>query len=162
METAWNRTFKESLPENMILYDMVLTDASGIPLTKLGTRTLHVVIPLPAEFAGQEVKAVSVDRNGQLQYVTAKRVLLQGTDALLLQTTQPSQTGIYMTGEPAAEEEVEEAEVYLEAQAQAPGKTAAPEIPPAVKILVSVAFGVSGVWLIGSTFTRRKESQDQT
>ncbi len=57
-----DRSFEEGL-----LFDMVLTDSSGIPITKLGNQGLEVAFPLPEGFDGYELSLYTCDRNGQLE-----------------------------------------------------------------------------------------------
>ena len=57
-----DRTF-----ENMICYDLVLTDSSDIPITKLGNQGLEVGIPIPDEMKGKSLVVLTCDRNGQLE-----------------------------------------------------------------------------------------------
>jgi len=99
MKKAWERTMEKAWPESMMLYGLELTDDSGIPLTRLGQHVLTVTIPLSGALKGQEVKAVTIDRNGQLEAVAAKRCLLEnGEEALSIRTGDPSLLGIYGTG----------------------------------------------------------------
>lgn len=116
MRRAWERVMQKDFPEDMVLFDMNLTDASGVPLTKLGVQTLTVTIPMPEPLAGKAVKAVTTDRNGQLEAVDVTRVLQNGEEALCIRTTRPSAVGIYPVGE-AAGEELQEMAVSMEAQA---------------------------------------------
>lgn len=116
MRRAWERVMQKDFPEDMVLFDMNLTDASGIPLTKLGVQTLTVTIPMPETLAGKEVKAVTTDRNGQLEAADVTRVLQNGEEALCIRTTRPSAIGIYPVGE-ADGEELQEMTVSMEAEA---------------------------------------------
>ena len=50
-----------------VLYDLVLTDSSGIPITKLGNQGLEVAIPVPDSLKGKKLFVLTVDRNGQLE-----------------------------------------------------------------------------------------------
>lgn len=122
MRKAWERVMEDAFPSSMAVYELTLSDASGIPLTKLGLQTLTVTIPVPDSLKGQELKAVTADRNGQLETVAATRVLLNGEEALCIQTTRPSVLGIYSVGE-AGTEELMEMSVSVEAAAAPHGET---------------------------------------
>lgn len=122
LRKAWERVMEDAFPDSMLIYELTLSDESGIPLTKLGLQTLTVTIPVPDSLKGQELKAVTVDRNGQLETVAATRVLLNGEEALCIQTTRPSVLGIYSVGEAGAEE-LTEMSVSMEAAAVPLGGT---------------------------------------
>lgn len=103
VEAAWKRAMNGEMPENMAVYDLRLTDNSGIPLTKLGRSGLNVVLPLPESLAGQELKLVMLDRNGQLEAVGVERVMLEGTECFRFRTTHLAVFGIYGVGPSGAE-----------------------------------------------------------
>lgn len=116
MRRAWERVMDTAFPEDMVLYDMELTDTGGIPLTKLGLQTLTVTFPVPEALKGKAVSAVTTDRNGQLEAVSVTRALQNGAEVLCIRTTKPSQVGIYSVGE-ADGEELQELTVAVEAAA---------------------------------------------
>lgn len=98
MQSAYQRIGRITLPESILIYDLQLTDDSGIPVTKLGKQVLTVTLPLPESLAGENVRAVTLDRNGQLENVKSRRVSLDGTDAVSFETTHLSLFGIYGDG----------------------------------------------------------------
>ncbi len=108
LKKAYERSYKKGLPDDIVVYDLTLTDSSKIPLTKLGKQALTVSIQLPEELRNQGIKVVTLDRNGQLEYVPSKRVLVENREAVQFETYHLSLFGIYGTGEEADEELLEE------------------------------------------------------
>lgn len=100
LETAYKRCFQKELPDDIIVYDLRLTDESRIPLTKLGKQCLTVMLPLSEIFAGENIKIITPDRNGQLEELDVERVTLDGADAVRFQTTHPALVGIYRDKSP--------------------------------------------------------------
>lgn len=94
MGAAFLRTLGTELPQGMEIYDLELTDASGIPLRKLGGQALTVVLPVPESLAGQEWRVFALDRNGQLEELTAQRMEVDGAEAVRFEMTFVSQIGI--------------------------------------------------------------------
>ena len=95
MESAFLRSYQSGIPEDMVLYGLTLTDASGIPLTKLGSQLLSVTIPVPEALQGQELCVVALDRNGQLERVDAERITEEDRDMLRIGMNQVTTVGIY-------------------------------------------------------------------
>lgn len=120
MEKACRRAFGTGLPSDMTLYDLTLTDSSGIPLTKLGTQTLTVILPVPAQLIGQNLKILTLDRNGQAEAVPAERVSLNGTEAVRFQVNHLSLFGIYGAGAAGAQEELLEASTDIQRLSASP------------------------------------------
>lgn len=119
VETAWRRAMNGEMPENMTVYDLQLTDNSGIPLTKLGRSGLNVVLPLPESLSGQELKMVTLDRNGQLEAVGVERVMLEGVECFRFRTTHLSLFGVYGVG--PAKSEIREVNVSMNSMSAGPG-----------------------------------------
>lgn len=119
VQTAWRRAMNGEMPENMAVYDLQLTDNSGIPLTKLGRSGLNVILPLPESLSGQELKMVTLDRNGQLEAVGVERVMLEGVECFRFRTTHLSLFGVYGVG--PAESEIREVNVSMNSMSAGPG-----------------------------------------
>ncbi len=115
MEKAWMRAFSEQLPRDMVCYDVTLTDASRLPVSKLGRQMLTVTIPVPESLLGQQLRAVAVDRNGQLEKIEISKGLQNGKEVLRIQTYQVSSIGIYGIGVDAGE--LQELSVSVQAAA---------------------------------------------
>lgn len=151
VEAAWKRAMKSKMPENMVVYDLQLTDNSGIPLTKLGRSGLTVVLPLPESLSGQELKLVTLDRNGQLEAVGVERVMLDGTECFRFRTTHLSLFGVYGVGN--SESEIREVSVYMNSMSAGPGESGEggsaiillKAAVGAVMLLVGLGLFVSGV-----------------
>ena len=89
MEAAFLRAYQSGIPEGMVLYQLTLTDASGIPLGKLGSQALEVTIPIPEALHStdddsmeRQLCIVTLDGNGQLERLEAEREA--DVDVLLL------------------------------------------------------------------------------
>ena len=95
MEAAFERVFKDTIPEGMLLYDLELTDESNIPLKKLGKQTLSVVLPVPDALKGQELTLFTLDGNGQLEKPAVELVDVDGVEAFRFETNHPSVIGVY-------------------------------------------------------------------
>lgn len=108
LEKAYNRSYDDDLPDDIIVYDLTLTDSSNVPLTKLGKHTLTVSIQLPEELRHEGVRVITLDRNGQLEYVPSDRVLVENRESVRFETYHLSLFGIYGTGEDVDEELLEE------------------------------------------------------
>lgn len=121
VDVAWERAMQSKMPENMAVYDLQLTDNSGIPLTKLGHSGLNVVLPLPESLSGQELKMVTLDRNGQLEAVGVERVMLDGVECFRFRTTHLSLFGVYGVG--PGESEIREVNVSMNSMSAGPGGT---------------------------------------
>lgn len=94
MEKAFQRFLQRGIPENMVLYDMTLTDVSEVPLEKLGNQALTVVMPIPEALRGQALEAVILDRNGQLEALPIEQVIVDGVEAVQFEVTQVFMLGI--------------------------------------------------------------------
>jgi len=121
MENAYMRYYKTALPRSMIVYNMNLTDDSGIPLTKLGKQFLTVTLPIPETLVAENLIVYAMDRNGQLEKLKAERVLLDGEEAIRFQMDQLSQIGICGDGSTYSAPEVLEVVTTLQSMSRAPG-----------------------------------------
>lgn len=98
VENAWKRAFSQQLPKDMVCYDVMLTDSSRVPISKLGRQMLTVTVPVPENLLGQQLRAVALDRNGQLERIEISKGLQDGKEVLRMQTYQVSPIGIYGVG----------------------------------------------------------------
>ena len=124
MAQACRRAFGVEPPSDMAVYELTLTDSSEIPLTKLGTQTLTVILPVPAQLKGQNLKLLSLDRNGQAEAVPAERVSLDGTEAVRFQVKYLSLVGIYGAGTAGAQDDLMEVSEDIQSLSASP-RTAA-------------------------------------
>ncbi|MDE7353008.1 MAG: leucine-rich repeat domain-containing protein [Acetatifactor sp.] len=149
METACQRSFQSAMPENMTVYDLTLTDASGIPLTKLGKRLLTVVLPVPENLAGQKLSLITLDRNGQPEALAVERVSLNGTEAFQFKTDHLSLFGVYGLGQAEAGEELREVDVTWADMSAGPQGAAQRSVPWAVyRLLAGGILCASGLFLL--------------
>lgn len=94
MTDAYSRVYQGKSPEKMVVYDLQLTDNSGIPITKLGKQCLTIILPLQEEYLQENVVVYTMDRNGQLEKMACTRVKLDGEDCIRIETTHISSLGI--------------------------------------------------------------------
>lgn len=94
MEAAFKRVFQNAIPDGMLLYELELTDESGIPLKKLGKQTLSVVLPVSDAIKGKEPVFFTLDGNGQLERLEAEAVDVDGIEAFRFETNHPSVIGV--------------------------------------------------------------------
>lgn len=123
MEKAYSRCYQRELPSDMAVLDLTLTDDSQIPLTKLGSQTLTVVLPVPDALRSQNLGLYTLDRNGQLEVLSVERVSYEGAECLRFKTNHLSLFGIYGTGE-AGDGELQEIGVELTSLGAAPKEAA--------------------------------------
>lgn len=155
LETAWSRALGSSIPENMTVYDLRMTDSSDIPIIKLGHSGLTVVIPVPENLAGQELKMVTLDRNGQLEAIAVERVSLEGKEAFCFRTTFLSSFGVYGTGS-AQPEVLREINMNFGSMSSAPEKKNNTFF--IAKAIISTAFVFTGITIIWFDKRRKKLS----
>lgn len=121
LEQACVRSFKSSVPENMVAYDLELTDSGAVPITKLGRQTLTVILPVPEGLSGQRLQVLTLDRNGQPELLEAERVMMEGVESVRFRTNHLSPFGIYGLGVDDSQEELQELSVELTSQSEGPG-----------------------------------------
>ncbi len=95
MESAFQRSFQSGIPEDMVIYELTLTDASEIPLAKLGSQDLDMELPIPEALRGHNIQLVTLDRNGQLEPLAADQISLDGAEALHFKLDFVSVIGIW-------------------------------------------------------------------
>lgn len=148
-EKAFTRNLAIPLPESFTGYTLELTDASGIPITRLGKQSLTVTIPLPEELTGRMVSLAALDRNGQLESVSYERVRLGNTQMLRFSLQYVSAVGCYSDGTPYQGEEPEDIlnveTVSLNNMSQPPAVT---DNLTAGKYIVGMAFLATGLILL--------------
>lgn len=159
VETAWKRAFTNDIPNNIAVYELQLTDSSGIPLSKLGYSGLTVVLLVPDSLAGQELKMVTLDRNGQLETLGVERVMLEGTECFRFRTTHLSVFAIYGVGAAAEEDVLREVNVSLYSMSAAP-EGRGTDIRTA-KLLIGASMVITGfIILLVSGGGRKRHSGD--
>lgn len=104
VESAFLRVYQDGIPEDMVLYRLTLTDASGIPLVKLGSQALEVTIPVPEALQGKEVRMVTLDGNGQLERLDVERIMAEDVDSIRFRLNRVTMIGIYGAKDESAAE----------------------------------------------------------
>lgn len=175
MELAYQRSFGTSAPDGIVVYDLTLTDASGIPITKTGKQLLTVNLPIPEQLEDQNLVVITLDRNGQLELVEAQRVVSMGDSALgensqgepylSFQINHLSLFGIYGDGSSYDESTVLVEEVSMSSLSDGPAgdsdsaRTNANRLRT-VKLLIGGALLLTGlILLLQSRRSRRYKSE---
>jgi len=122
MKKAYERCFEEKLSDTYRVYDLLFTDESNIPITKLGKQELELNIPLSENQLTKNLLVYSLDRNGQLEQVKAKRVRIDGVEYLRVGINFVSQIAVVETSEPYSGAVVLEENTSIEKLSQAPGQ----------------------------------------
>ncbi len=156
MDAAFRRSFRIEAPADMTLYDLTLTDDSGIPLTKLGSQTLTVVLPVPDALKGQGIKLFTLDRNGQLEALSVERVSVEGTESIRFSIGYVSSIGILGMGAAAEDGELLEIGVELDSLSAAPQE--ADFSQGSLGLLIGVLLAGTGLTLICMDILRRRRS----
>lgn len=104
-----------------IVFEMELTDKSGIPITKLGKVGLTVAVPIPDSInADCKLTVLTVDRNGQLEELNTETVNVEGKKYVRFTTYHLSPFAIYSTGNLLGDGEMIEASESIAAMAVGP------------------------------------------
>lgn len=70
LDAAYRRIYRQGLPMDAVCYTLRLCEGeSGVAITRLGRQELEVTMPVPVQLQGQELRLVTLDRNGQLEYL---------------------------------------------------------------------------------------------
>ncbi len=119
---AFARLSKEEETDKIIAtYGMRLTDASDIPITKLGNSLMTVIVPIPEEYSGIVLNVVGTDANGQIEVWPCDRVRMEGTPCVRFVTNQVSDFAVLVTSASfEGDEMILEANVSLEKMAAPP------------------------------------------
>ncbi len=120
MEAAYKRSYDANMPETMQVYDLQLTDNSGIPITKLGKRSLSVTMPVPETLKEENIIVFALDRNGQLEKVKVERIKKKDVDSLRFETSHLSLFGICGDGSVYTAEDVLEVSTSIQSMSQMP------------------------------------------
>lgn len=99
IENALKRVYGEQLPEreifSMTLYDMT----ESIPYEKLGRTPLTVTVPLSVQLKGKTLHGACLDKDGQLEELSVKKVTKEDGEYVQLSTTRVSDVVLYTYGE---------------------------------------------------------------
>lgn len=110
LDAAYRRIYQQGLPMDTLCYTLRLYEGeSGVAVTRLGKQELEVILPLPEQLQGQELRLVTLDRNGQLEYLPVV------TDGQQIQffTDYLSVYGIYGSGGLYAQGDVVDGQVVI-------------------------------------------------
>ena len=95
LDAAYRRIYQQGLPMDTLCYTLSLYEgSSGGRITRLGKQALEVTMPLPEQLQNKDLRLVTVDRNGQLEYLP---VAADG-EQIRFSTDYLSVYGIYGSG----------------------------------------------------------------
>ncbi len=158
MEVAYQRSYQTVLPDTMLVYDLQLTDNSGIPITKLGKRILSVTMPVPESMKEENVIVFALDRNGQLEKVTAERVKKDNVDSIRFETTHLSLFGLCGDGNVYNAEDVLEVSTTIQSMSQTPGNEDTTVVRKEPLVYLKWGSGLV-LLLLGSVFVLSREQK---
>lgn len=112
---------EEEADKIIATYGMRLTDASDIPITKLGNNLMTVIVPIPKEYSGRVLNVAGMDANGQIEVWPCDRVRMEGASCVRFVTNQVSDFAVLVTSASfEGDEMILEANVSLERMAAPP------------------------------------------
>ncbi len=110
LDDAYRRIYQQGLPMDTLCYTLRLYEGeSGVIVTRLGKQALEVILPLPEQLQGQDLRLVTLDRNGQLEYLP---VVTDG-QRIQFSTDYLSVYGIYGSGTLYAQGDVVDGQVVI-------------------------------------------------
>ena len=110
LDAAYKRIYQQGMPMDTICYTLCLYEVgNNVPITRLGKQALEVTLPVPQQLQGKELRLVTLDRNGQLEYLPIT------TDGQQMQfsTDYLSVYGIYGSGSLFAQGDVVDGQVVI-------------------------------------------------
>lgn len=110
LDAAYRRIYQQGLPMDTICYTMSLYEGgNNVLITRLGKQALEVTLQIPQQLKGKELRLVTLDRNGQLEYLPIT------TDGQQIQfsTDYLSVYGIYGSGSMFAQGDVVDGQVVI-------------------------------------------------
>ncbi len=169
---AFERNLRQPMPEDIQLYEMSLTDNSGIPINKTGRQLLTVTLPVPERFADTGVQMVLMDRNGQLESVPVMRLYVDGVDCVRFDTSFLSTYGIYGDGTAlnpdyviqtttlndmaAPDADADSGNLADSGTSMGGGTLAGGGVPRILKWLIGTAFLLTGMFLLAGSFVKNR------
>lgn len=94
MEAAYERCLLSQLSPSAKVYELLFTDSSEVPITRLGKQQLQINIPVSKEWNIRNLAVYSTDRNGQLEQVDTEIVQIEKIKYLRLELSYVSQIAI--------------------------------------------------------------------
>lgn len=95
LDAAYRRIYQQGLPMDTLCYTLSLYEgSSGGKIVRLGRQALEVTMPLPEQLQNRDLRLVTLDRNGQLEYLP---VATDG-EQIRFSTDYLSVYGIYGSG----------------------------------------------------------------
>lgn len=110
LDAAFKRIYQQGLPVDTLCYTMCLYEGgNNVPITRLGKQALEVTLPVPSQLQGKELRLVTLDRNGQLEYLP----IATDGQQMRFSTDYLSVYGIYGSGTLFAQGDVVNGQVVI-------------------------------------------------
>lgn len=110
LDAAYRRIYQQGLPVDTFCYEMCLYEGgNSVPITRLGKQALEVTLAVPQQLQGRELRLVTLDRNGQLEYLP----IATDGQQMHFSTDYLSVYGIYGSGALFAQGDVVDGQVVI-------------------------------------------------
>jgi len=110
LDAAYRRIYQQGMPMDTLCYTLRLYEGeSGENIVRLGKQALEVTIPLPQQLQNQDLRLVTLDRNGQLEFLDC----INDGHQIRFSTDYLSVYGIYGSGALFAQGNVVDGEVVI-------------------------------------------------
>lgn len=110
LNEAYRRIYQQDLPMSTMIFTLSLLEGeSGVAINRMGKQALEIALPIPLQMQGQDLRVVTVDRNGQLEYLPATIE----DQRICFSTDYLSEYGIYGSGTLFAQGNVVDGQVVI-------------------------------------------------
>lgn len=89
LDKAYQRSLHLPLPPNAEVIQITMRDMqTAVPITRLGRLKLTITMPVPRQFINTEIQLVTLDRNGQLEYLPVQTSQINGISSMTFSASQ--------------------------------------------------------------------------
>lgn len=110
LDAAYRRIYQQGMPMDTLCYTLKLYEGeSGGSIARLGKQALQVTLSLPQQLQNQDLRLVTLDRNGQLEFLD----IVNDGQQIQFSTDYLSVYGIYGSGSLFAQGNVVDGQVVI-------------------------------------------------
>lgn len=110
LDAAYRRIYQQGIPMDTLCYTLTLYEGeSGGTISRLGKQALEVTMSLPQQLQNQDLRLVTLDRNGQLEFLD----MVNDGQQIQFSTDYLSVYGIYGSGAMFAQGNVVDGQVVI-------------------------------------------------
>lgn len=110
LDAAYRRIYQQGMPMDTLCYTLRLYEGeSGAAVSRLGKQALEVTMSLPQQLQNQDLRLVTLDRNGQLEFLD----IVNDGQKIQFSTDYLSVYGIYGSGALFAQGNVVDGQVVI-------------------------------------------------